>query len=536
MSFTQTAIAFAKMSFTPDVPSQILGPNEYNSGYNVEADVRGIRSVAGDATLLSSIITGISGSIIFVTSGYRDNGIYWFVFATTTGQWYAADAVGLNNITPTSNYTAAYSSTTSITASWNGNVLFINDQINPPMYLLSTETVMRLYDHGSDNYTWTYTPGWQSSSAGFMRLWSTPNVGSILIAGNITANLTNGTTKNYPTTIQWSQSFGLNAGPTSWAPTLINTANQLEIPVRGAVIDGFALAGNFWLFSYWDCVQLSPIGYQSTSAPIIGIQPFAQSRGLLNENCWAVNDGMAFGVDSRDIWVFNGQQFTGLANQRVRKYFFDNLNPQYTAAVFVINNTAKNQIEIYYPDLTSTGRCNQMLSYRYDLDVFNPPRTIAAALSATEAPRYTGTQINLASRGVVYAGANQLIQKDTGTTFLGSAINSQFRRDNIKLIKDYSAQVMIHRVLPEVINVDAIGLPTTSTGNVTVTIGSATSVGNTATLLNSVVVQMDTDQPWAQINQNLARLSSIILSSSSSSDTWLATGINAIYTQTQDNY
>ena len=47
-SYTEVAIPFQKMTFTPDVPSSALGANEYNDGINVETDVRGIRSVNGD--------------------------------------------------------------------------------------------------------------------------------------------------------------------------------------------------------------------------------------------------------------------------------------------------------------------------------------------------------------------------------------------------------------------------------------------------------------------------------------------------------
>jgi hypothetical protein len=53
--FDEVRIPFAKMSFTPDVPSTALGPNEYNSGQNVETDVRGIRSMSGDEEILTTI-------------------------------------------------------------------------------------------------------------------------------------------------------------------------------------------------------------------------------------------------------------------------------------------------------------------------------------------------------------------------------------------------------------------------------------------------------------------------------------------------
>ena len=73
--FQEARIPFAKMSFTPDVPSTALGPDEYNSGFNVETDVRGIRSVAGDQEFFDLI----PGTPTFVTGGFRLANEWWFV-------------------------------------------------------------------------------------------------------------------------------------------------------------------------------------------------------------------------------------------------------------------------------------------------------------------------------------------------------------------------------------------------------------------------------------------------------------------------
>jgi len=35
----------SNMSFTPDVPSNALAPTEYNSGKNIESDVRGVKKI-----------------------------------------------------------------------------------------------------------------------------------------------------------------------------------------------------------------------------------------------------------------------------------------------------------------------------------------------------------------------------------------------------------------------------------------------------------------------------------------------------------
>jgi hypothetical protein len=543
--YDEVKIPFSNMTFHPDVPSSALGPNEYNSGFNVETDIRGIRSVLGDESILETI----PGTPIYVTGGYRANNVWWFIVATSDGNWWRSDAAGSwVNTSPGLTPLSGYSLDTNITEAWNGTVLFINDGIHPPMYLtaLGTEFVQYSNDPNGPGYIWNYNPQWSSLTAGFQRLYNTPNVGSILIAGNLTSvDAVSSVVTNFPTTVRWSQAFGLNDGPTTWAPTLNNVANELEVPVRGPVVDGFPSNGNFYVCSYWDTVVFSPINFQSTSAPVLGVRLFNQGRGLLNANCWANADNEVYGVDARDIWVFNGSEFSGLGNQRIRNYFFENLNSEYADRVFVENNTRKNQIEIYYPDQSSTGWCNKMISYRYDLKIWNPPRDISNASMACEAPVYgpfpdSTDFFDDASRTIVYSRGvanTALVQKDQGHTFISNTpIASEFRRDNIQLLKDYTGHLLVHRLLPEVVNLNEVGLPVAnSTGNITVTIGGSNSVGQDPDFQPAVTIVCNTDNPWTQIDQNAFRINSIKLNNTSNTTTWLCSATTWQYTQTQDD-
>jgi hypothetical protein len=327
-----------------------------------------------------------------------------------------------------------------------------------------------------------------------------------------------------PTTVRWSQAFGLNQVPLSWVPTITNIANELEVPVRGPVVDGFPIGGNFYVCSYWDTVIFSPIAYTQTSAPVFGVRLLNQGRGLLNENCWANADDVVYGLDARDIWVFNGGNFKSLGNQRVKNYFYSNLNPNYTYLTFVVNNTSKNQIEIYYADLNSTGFCNKMLAYRYDLNIFQPPRDVSNAVHASESPVWTSNitanTYNLATRTIVYSRGtpnSKLVQKDQGNSFLnGQPISTLFQRDNITFGQPYSNKVQVHRILPEVVG----------TGNVNVTVGGASSVGANITYKPTVEMAIDTDYPWVQINQNDQRVVSVKIETNSNVDSFTMTAIN----------
>jgi hypothetical protein len=223
-------------------------------------------------------------------------------------------------------------------------------------------------------------------------------------------------------------------------------------------------------------------------------------------------------------------------------------------------NTQRSQVEIYYPDLLATdGVPNKMLSYRYDIDCWNAPRDVSDASFSCEAPIFTYDLINyvplLASRTVVYVRGMEdakLVQKDQGFSFLTSGTNpngdidSLFRRDNIKLLKDYSGKLMVHRILPEVVNLGAIANQSDEIplypciGNVTVTIAGANSVGSVPTSIIPVTIPIDADgtagaNPWAQINQNAFRVNGIDLSNSSNNSIWMCSATTWQFTQVEDD-
>lgn len=633
--YEEVRVPLNQMSYTPDVPSTALQPNEYNSGINVETDVRGIRSVPGDQYFLDNV----PGTATYVTSNFRLQNDYWFIVATVEGKWYASNGVvNWYDITPGGGTFTGYTQSTNITEAWNGTVLIVNDGINPPMFLLdepnavlipysnllpaninsityvnpttqritlttaysstpyvagekivisnvntffngtftvvssTTSTIDYTASPGSSYpgttttqsvsplYSWNYNPNWKSVSCGWLRLYNTPNVGSILVAGDLTAVQQDDTIVEYPVTVQWSQAFGLNQIPLTWSPTVTNVANQLEVPLRGRSLDAFPSIGQLFLCSYWDTVVFSPINYSATSTPILGVRLFNQGRGLINANCWANTDRYIYGVDARDIWSFDGNNFVPIGNQRVKNWFFDNLDQQYYDRVFMQNNSQRNQIEIYYPDSNAVnGVPNKVLSYRYDLDVWNSPRELpSGATFATESPIYVNNVPYKGSRTVVYATANtndKLVLKDQGFCWAdGSSIQSVFKRTNIKLLKDYSGKLMIHRVLPETVNMGALAfeandelpLDPFSTiqpdhkGNLTVVISGANSVASASLDTISVTHPIDANgingnNPWYQINQNAYRVNGLELNNNSNTSIWMCSAITFQYTQVEDD-
>lgn len=537
--YTRLRTPFTSMSFTPDIPSNALGPNEYNSGKNIEADIRTIKKIFGEKQIASTI----TDMPIFIEGGFRSETSWVYIVATrnssSQGKWWMITATGISNITPgvganPSVYLPDYTEDINITFSWVGNVFFMNDTLRNPMYFLPTSNEITV----TSNASWNYDVGVTSTTASFVRNFCSPNVGNILIAGNLTKSIS-GITYNYPTTVRWSQAFANTGVPATWEPTLNNVANEQEVPVRGPLIDGFFLGGNFYVCSYWDTVVFSPIAYQNSTAPIFGVRLLNQGRGLFNNNCWTNTDANVYGIDARDIWVFNGSEFSSLGNQKVKDYFFANLSPTYSNRMFMVNNTQKYQIEIYYPDLTSTGWCNKMLSWRYDLQVWNAPKDIQNAVMGTEGPRWVDSSpdyFNLSSRAVVYARGGvsntRLIETAIGNSFINDApIDAQFERTNIALQTDkgsvpYSSKVYIHRILPEM----------AGTGKIDITVGGANSTQQTPTYGQTGTVIIDTDNPWVTTQQNSVRTVAVKFGSNDATDTWKVSALNLQATVTEDAF
>jgi hypothetical protein len=186
-----------------------------------------------------------------------------------------------------------------------------------------------------------------------------------------------------------------------------------------------------------------------------------------------------------------------------------------------------------------------MISYNYLLKVWNAPRDVSNASMGCEAPVYgvlpdSSEGYDNASRTIVYSRGvanTALVQKDQGYTFISDEpIESEFQRNNIQLLKDYSGKLLVHRILPEVVNLDSDGLQAAdSTGNITMTIGGSDSVGQAPVFKTPVTITANTAYPWTQINQNAFRVNTIRMNNTSNNSVWLCSATTWQYTQTEDD-
>jgi len=181
------------------------------------------------------------------------------------------------------------------------------------------------------------------------------------------------------------------------------------------------------------------------------------------------------------------------------------------------------------------------------LDIFNPPRDMPDVIMSTQGPVFrsfvdsaTYTGMDYASRCVIYVRAVEnslLVQKDQGYTFINNTpIDSVFQRGMIRLVEDYSNKSMVHRIMPQVVTVDNFLQTVASEGTISVEIGGNNSAGQAVTFRPIQTMDIDTDQPWVQIDQNVYRQNTIrITRTGSLLKPWMLTGATWQYTTVEDD-
>jgi hypothetical protein len=110
------------------------------------------------------------------------------------------------------------------------------------------------------------------------------------------------------------------------------------------------------------------------------------------------------------------------------------------------------------------------------------------------------------------------------------------------MLSDYSGKLLVHRILPEVNNLNRFGLPVDSSFNGGIRIGSvdikiegANSVGQTPLQTTAETLDTDTNYPWVQISQNAHRVNSLEISNSSTTTIWICPATTWQFTQTEDD-
>jgi len=327
-----------------DSPSVQLGENFFTEMRNMRTTDNAVEAMKGEVVRRT------------MTNNLPQYGLHWrrpdqgYDIYLENGKAVRVDAGGSESFMLNS-VAAQYSNSVWQTDFFNGGyAVIINNGKSTPLYALYGDPIA-----GS---TFQPFPNWNHSgltiTAKVVR-----SLGYSLVAMNLTID--NGVTvTSAPSTVRVSVQAATGAFPTVWIPGLTtDTADEFEVNSTSPLLDGAELRGNMFLYSS------ETIHVLSISTGTTRVAPYAKGYGILNTGCVVEYDGNHFVVDRNDIYSHNGSGLPkSLAVDRVRKYFFTNLNKAHASKVFVQKHTKEDEIWVCYPKGVSTV-CNEALVYNY---------------------------------------------------------------------------------------------------------------------------------------------------------------------------
>jgi hypothetical protein len=390
-----------KGGLNTDVPPMVLPPNVFTDCLNVRFDDESVQTITGETT----------SRVVPIAPNY---GIHWrrpdqgYNIFAKNGTIVRVDSAG--------NQSTMFNSASSIynDSDWQGTLfnggyaIVLNNGKSTPLYCL--------FGSPSADTAFLELPGWNYISGLTVTAKVIRSVNYSLVAANLTLNQS-GTITYAPSTIRISVQAAPGAIPTVWEPGLTtDTADEFELNTTSPILDMQELRGNMFIYSS-DSISVLSIGLQTR------VSPYSKSYGILSTDCVIEVDGKHFVVDRNDIYVHNGSgSIESIADFRIKKYFFSNLNKDAIDKVHVVKNPFNKEIWINFPKGNSTV-CNESLIFNYKNNTWTK-RTLASVTYSFNGPSNISNQFQY-GKEVLYMTTNStqtLVTDDNYLMWNGTAL------------------------------------------------------------------------------------------------------------------
>jgi hypothetical protein len=204
-----------------------------------------------------------------------------------------------------------------------------------------------VYVNREDRVPWALRPADTSFSAvtGWNSTWRTKIIrayNSALVALNVTKGAT-----RYPTMVKTSDLVtDPGVEPPSWDNTITtnNATENILTEMNGEIVEAQPLGNSLILYSNSETWLMTADG----SAEVYSYRALPFNAGAINSNCVVQvnNRHYVFGAD--DLWVHDGLTMQSIADGRVRKWVFKNMNAKQASRFFTNYNPAHNTISFHF--------------------------------------------------------------------------------------------------------------------------------------------------------------------------------------------
>lgn len=415
--------------FIPDQPPAVLQPNTFSDVLNVRFDDNSVSTTTGE-----SLHTAVDIEPNFGVHWRRPDQGY-NIFAKNS----LIVRVSANGVTSTmlNGDVGKYASADWQSTLFNGGyAVVMNAGVDTPIYCL--------YDGGLADSTFQPLPNWNYQTGLTVTAKVIRSLNYSLVAANFVFNQS-GTYTYAPGTMRVSAQAATGGIPQVWEPgTTTDTADEFELSSTSPILDMAELRGNMFVYSS-DSISILNIG------AVTRVTPYSKTYGILGHSCVVEYDGNHFVVDRNDIYTHNGSgKITSLAEARVKKWFFRNLNQNAIDKVVVVKNPQYKEIWVCFP--TGTNQYNDTaLIYHFVTNTWTK-RTLPSATYLFNGPANTNNiwQYGKERLYITTNTSQVLITDDVYTMWNGSSLvsyDSYIERKKLN-IGDPGSSIGIYKLLP----------------------------------------------------------------------------------------
>jgi len=310
--------ALGQYGIITDQHAHKLPSNAWTSGKNVRFENGEVKRVAGYDSLAA--FPALARWTLPVQSG---NDIYWLICADETiYYWDGTSSIEIGQV---------YGSDAAL---WNGGVFggiaVFNNGIDDPQYWVPSSDPVSTLTNWPTNW-----------KARVIRPYK-----NLLIAMDMTID-----GERYQTQYIWSDVADPGALP-DWdldTPSSSSGSDVLE-ETQGAIIDGEPLRDYFVVYKEDATFILQFIGGQF----VITNRMVLKTRGILTQRCAKEAYGKHYVLSNGDIFVHDGQNAESIADGRIRREVFDNIDPDNYVNSYVAPNFINDEMWFCYPEIGNT--------------------------------------------------------------------------------------------------------------------------------------------------------------------------------------
>ena len=193
--------------------------------------------------------------------------------------------------------------------------------------------------------------------------------GNLLVAGDLVEidSVSGDVIRRLSGVVRTSDIAVTGAIPNNWNPFAAgaSTADEFTLSDTNVIQEMKSIQGSLYIYTNSSIHSMS-----LTNNPLLPVRftQVTESYGCITTGAVVEYDGKHLVVGSNDIYAFPGHpaNIQSVAANRVRNYFYKNLNPLHETKLFTLLNKAQDEIWICYPTLNSiTGECDEALIWNY---------------------------------------------------------------------------------------------------------------------------------------------------------------------------